>query len=637
MACKRSQNPPKDGIHFVNARPTSESERINTQRIVRAHVGRWISDQTRDRAESSNPSRAIPHPITYPVHNPSLTLIPALPVARPIDPTGAFERSSFPLASRPSCSPYRGNRPPSPRHDLLYSIPDDSKWRRSPFPPSHNSDSSESSVESSPPPDAWPSTATFTSVEQQISPFLDPFYTYPSGDLNISPAMVDARQHYCSFYLSLCNSVNVQDACLNVLWPGLVPRSSSKSVSSTRLPKPPELWYSLSRSDPALHMAFMYGSLCHQRVLYLNQWGPSVEFGPREDALLQVCEMESIKHINAAVRDPSRMVSDAVLLSVICMAHHQAPDKTHAQSQSIPFNPPFQWLQWLNVYGCLKPNEIHIHGLVALIKIRGGLRNIKYPGLATTLSFSEIFAAACWCIQPIFEFWPLDESRLGISVQDLLGFGPSDVQRGFGQFQVIGFTPQMAAAFQAARAYINILECIGSDDPSRNGVNHVLLTDQRNLTEYTLLAVLPAPQVLNHFAHSTQSATYEACRLASLIFGVGVIFPIPAQNSPLTRLAQEIHAILLQPSSSVLWSSSSTRVPLVWILTLAGIAASETSYRSFFVSALAGTARRSGLSSWLELRDMLTEMIWHNTAGETAGKVLWAEVEASWQRTKPRA
>ncbi|KAJ5109458.1 Protein of unknown function DUF3468 [Penicillium angulare] len=624
MACKRNQNPPKEGIHFVNARPTSETERINTQRIVRAHVGRWISDQTRDRAESSNPSRAVvTHPITYPIHNPGLPLIPALPIARPVDSTGAFERSSFPLPSRRSRSPYRGNRPPSPRHDLLYSVPDDppdSKWRRSPFPPSHNSDSSESSDENSPPSEAWPSMTTFTSVEQQISPFLDPFYTYPSGDLNISPAMVDARQHYC----------------LNVLWPGLVPRSSSKPAPSARLPKPPELWYSLSRSDPALHMAFMYGSLCHQRVLYMNRWGPTVEFGPREDAFLQVCEMESIKHINAAVRDPSRMVSDAVLLSVICMAHHQAPDKMHTQSQSTPFDPPFQWLQWLNVYGCLKPNEIHIQGLVALIKIRGGLRNIKYPGLATTLSFSEIFAAACWCIQPIFEFWPVDESRLGISVQDLLGFGPSDVQYGFGKFQVIGFTPQMAEAFQAAHTYVKVLEGIGSDDPSRTDVNHAFLTDQRNLTEYTLLAVLPASQVLNYFAHSTQSATYEACRLATLIFGVGVIFPIPAQNSPLTRLAQEIHAILLQPTSSVLWSSPSTRVPLLWILTLAGIAASETPYRSFFVSALAGTARRSGLSSWLELRDMLTEMLWHNTAGEAAGMALWAEVETSWQQTKPR-
>lgn len=40
----------KDQIHFVNARPSSESEKLNIQRMVRTHVGKWISDQTRDRS-----------------------------------------------------------------------------------------------------------------------------------------------------------------------------------------------------------------------------------------------------------------------------------------------------------------------------------------------------------------------------------------------------------------------------------------------------------------------------------------------------------------------------------------------------------------------------------------------------------
>jgi hypothetical protein len=45
----------KDQIHFVNARPSSETEKLKIQRMVRAHVGKWISDQTRDRsAEGSS-------------------------------------------------------------------------------------------------------------------------------------------------------------------------------------------------------------------------------------------------------------------------------------------------------------------------------------------------------------------------------------------------------------------------------------------------------------------------------------------------------------------------------------------------------------------------------------------------------
>lgn len=50
---KKNQNQnqnQKDQIHFVNARPSSETEKLKIQRMVRAHVGKWISDQTRDRS-----------------------------------------------------------------------------------------------------------------------------------------------------------------------------------------------------------------------------------------------------------------------------------------------------------------------------------------------------------------------------------------------------------------------------------------------------------------------------------------------------------------------------------------------------------------------------------------------------------
>ena len=131
----------------------------------------------------------------------------------------------------------------------------------------------------------------------------------------------------------------------------------------------------------------MFGSLCHQRVQWLNNWVPGSTFGPKQERALQLCEMEAIKLINEAVRDPSRAVSDAVLLSVICMAHHQAPVETNlSKHRKTAFNPPFQRMQWLDVYGCLPPNMIHIQGLLQLVQLRGGLDNIKLRGLRPTIS-----------------------------------------------------------------------------------------------------------------------------------------------------------------------------------------------------------------------------------------------------------
>lgn len=133
------------------------------------------------------------------------------------------------------------------------------------------------------------------------------------------------------------------------------------------------------------------------------------------------------------------------------------------------------------------------------------------------------------CVHPCFDFWPLADSRLGWSVQEMLGFGPSDVDQGFGRLQEIGATHQMAEAFQAVHTYIGIIKASLNFTPDTS-----LLADQRNLTQHTLLSLSPASDISTFFSHPTRAATYEACRLAALIFGVGVLFPIPAQNTPLS-------------------------------------------------------------------------------------------------------
>lgn len=224
----------------------------------------------------------------------------------------------------------------------------------------------------------------------------------------------------------------------------------------------------------------------------------------------------------------------------------------------------------------------------------------------------------------MFEFWPLDPSRNGISIFTLLDFDQFDVDSGFGRLQGIGITPQMAEAFQGVHAYIRIVKtCLAS------GFEPSLLADQRNLAQFTLISLPPVTEIQTYFSHPSQAATYEACRITSLIFGAGVIFPIPARNSPLHRLARQLQSALLHPATSILWSSQSTRIPLLWALTLGGIAAPPDSpVRSFFAAALAHAAQRSGLSSWPHLKQRLEIMLWYDVACDEAGESLWQESQA---------
>lgn len=192
----------------------------------------------------------------------------------------------------------------------------------------------------------------------------------------------------------------------------------------------------------------------------------------------------------------------------------------------------------------------------------------------------------------------------------------------------------MAEAFQAARSYITIIQHLRNQPPDTDtstilqNLNPTTLTDQRNIVQYTLLKLPPATRILSYFIHPTQVTTYEACRLASLILGVGIIFPIPAQNSPLHRLARNIKDVLCRRTAYALWHLRATKAPLIWILVLGGIAATGIPERDFFVLALASVARSIGFDSWLGLKCMLRQMIWHDSAGEKAGALLWAEAVA---------
>lgn len=242
----------------------------------------------------------------------------------------------------------------------------------------------------------------------------------------------------------------------------------------------------------------------------------------------------------------------------------------------------------------------------------------------TDIPSSDVFTASVFCTHPGFAFWPLDESRNGITLQDLLGFGPSDIERGFGQLQEIGITSNMAEAFQAAFTYINIVRA-----SLVNGYDLPLLADRRNLTQHTLLSLLPSAEIPTSFSHPTKATTYDICRLTALIFSVGVMFPIPAQNTPLKSLAKQIRTQLSLPTASAMWTAPPNRIPLIWTLMLGGIAATDTPERPFFVSALGETARRSELTTWPEIRRALDMMLWYDVACDEAARILWSEANSS--------
>ncbi|RAL04298.1 uncharacterized protein BO80DRAFT_484653 [Aspergillus ibericus CBS 121593] len=633
----------KDAIHFVNARPASETERIKIQRLVRAHVGKWISDQTKDRSsgadspESSQPPSTpdpsshspplpppppgIGHHLLTPPHcspSPASLTPPALPLT-------ALSRNSPGTPARHSFS----ISPPPHEHGLSDHLPATEGWAGEShihFDPDEMElspatswqlqqqnlegslwDQSETTSRTTSPESLSPPDRSSATPPEYIESFgctaVDPFHMNP---MDMARTEVAATEEYC----------------LYVLWPGLTPVSPGQETRPASCN-----WLPLALQDRTLFTAFVFGSLSHKRVRWVNGWISRDSFQPEEQRILQYCEMETIKNVTREVSNPNRAVCDAVILSVVCMAHNVAEDNGRGLHLTSPFDPPLPRLQWLDIYGALPPNLVHIKGLVQMVRLRGGLQNLTLPGLAATLSFSDVVTCSTFLMPPVFPFMPLHRDRLGLSLQKMLGFTPVDIERRYAPLRDIGLTSDLVEVLYAMHIYTKVVE----EHLKAHLVNpdYSLIADQRNLTHHTLLSLPAASQLDGFAAYQPQEIIYEACRIAALVFGVGVVFPLPAQSTPLAQLAKLIQNVLQISDLASTWNHPQARIALFWVLMMGGIAADDQPERSWFVHVLSQAAASHGIGSWSDARKLLGLMVWYDRACDRAGSDLWTEVKQS--------
>jgi hypothetical protein len=237
---------------------------------------------------------------------------------------------------------------------------------------------------------------------------------------------------------------------------------------------------------------------------------------------------------------------------------------------------------------------------------------------------SDILAASKTLSCPQFSFIPLQGDK-NATLQDQLGFGPTELEQGFGRLCKIGFTTELAEVFQAMKAYISIVE--EHQEGSTIDPDMCRISNQRNLVQYHLLSIPSAAQFDQEFRQS--HPVYEMCRLSGLIFGIGVIFPLPDYTAPLSTLIRLLQAELQQSNLESNWSSPDAVSVLIWVLTLGGIAATDMPERTWFVAALGRFTADSGLSKWRHLKQVLGLMLWLDSACDSAGQQLWDEVDRS--------
>ncbi|KAJ5391514.1 hypothetical protein N7509_007004 [Penicillium cosmopolitanum] len=129
-------------------------------------------------------------------------------------------------------------------------------------------------------------------------------------------------------------------------------------------------------------------------------------------------------------------------------------------------------------------------------------------------------------------------------------------------FESTHMPPEMKTIFQCHRTYVSEVEMY--EDGMQVGTD--MLCDHRNTIQWHIMSLLPSTQLGS--SHASTYPLYEACRLALIIFGVGVTFPLPPQSAPLATLGRMLKIELQAYYEEAKEVPPSARSLYVWILTL---------------------------------------------------------------------
>lgn len=116
---------------------------------------------------------------------------------------------------------------------------------------------------------------------------------------------------------------------------------------------------------------------------------------------------------------------------------------------------------------------------------------------------------------------------------------------------------------------------------------------------------------------------YECCRLAGLIYGVAVVYPMPNSLLVLQDLVQRLKTAI--ETLDIQRLGCGMNGVLLWILVLGGVAALDTPQRSWYASKVAFVSTSMAIEIWGNAVDIMETFLWVDSACGQGGRMLWHE------------
>ncbi|OAP57589.1 hypothetical protein AYL99_08327 [Fonsecaea erecta] len=390
-----------------------------------------------------------------------------------------------------------------------------------------------------------------------------------------------------------------------------------------------------------MNNSVLFHALCYSQLARLSVTEAS-GLNPVSQRAKWYCYSMVVVEVNRRFNNVSTRCSDESILAVLALAFHGV--RSTPGSEQAPRSPsqgPLNSMQGLDLYsGRLDPVHMHVHGLAKMLAMRGGVDEIRAPGLAAMLSYGELILASRSLQRPALRFVPIGESpestlatvhrpghplaQLGTGFRTLYNVLPSETAQ-----ELYVVVLQLSTYLLAVDDYI-------MGRPQAQSV--LILADQRNFVQHSLMSLYSSPRdetTSGDQIYPLRQATW----CAGVVYSLTSIFPIPRAGALFAKLASRIKQHLIATTSSgdgghhegSKWREAASL--MLWI-TFMGLLASTAhpdseAEKTWYISVLERLVHRMQILSWQRLKDQLLNFLWFPSTSDTDGQRLWREIHTS--------
>lgn len=334
--------------------------------------------------------------------------------------------------------------------------------------------------------------------------------------------------------------------------------------------------------------------------------------------------LKTIQLVNKQLDNLNTVDIEPILLAIITLWRVNFDTIIVRKEVPLLFKSHSRGQKWVLTAGKLGGDGSHAVALQHLVQRNGGLSNFKtLPSLQESIALADMLDSSSNASKPKFDsIWNPDsfmqqlEPALSKMLDDIEGNNFAHAVPG-------GLPAGILRTIQRLAALDKLL-----DDFSNRGVSKTeefAVSQLATATQHELLSIPPWEGLPAIERGSHVMASYEACRIACLIYSLSVVLPVKTSDPWLEKLLRQMRQ-LLEVSVTDLWTEQGTPL-LIWTLFVGGMAAFSTSHCSFFVNYLRTVLQTDSRTSWPDVKSMLEGFLWRDAACGNGAALLWQALQ----------